>query len=196
MECTFHCTHGTHGGQIQFQPHYKFWGRSLLILVTLRFLALFGVGVVGQYMDNYTCFSFYCIPQRFLYGECLKHSTTERLPSPDLRWCWSEHIAVQFGYKVPRKSPKKRLGNVKLDIRQTELGIINFSELSHFFRRMKQQVSVHRMWSGQLKEACFSGARLWNGGWCPESAMLGTAYDLMLTPSTDQYYCFSVEITF
>lgn len=48
-ENTFHCTHCTHGGRVQFQPHCEVWGGSLLILVGLRFFALFGVGMVRQY---------------------------------------------------------------------------------------------------------------------------------------------------
>lgn len=190
MESTSHCAQCTYDGQIQFQPHCKFWGRSL-ILVTLRFLALFGVGMVGRYTDNCTCFSFQCPPWRFLYGECLKHSTTERqhllIWGQLLSWCTLQCSSCT---KHPGEITKKRPGNFKIGIRQTEMGIINFSELSHFFRRMKQQVSDDRTWTEQLKEAFFSGAHLWH------AACAGHSYDLMLTPSTDQYYHFSVEITF
>lgn len=49
MVNTFHCTHCTHGGRVQFQPHCKVWGGSLLILVGLMFFALLGVGMVRQY---------------------------------------------------------------------------------------------------------------------------------------------------
>lgn len=104
-----------------------------------------------------------------------------------LSWCT---LQCSLGTKYPREIIFKRLGNFKLDIRQTEMGIINFSELSHSFRRMKEQVSDDMMWTGQLKEACFSGAHLRNAGWCPEGAMLDTAYDLMLTPrSVLLFFC-------
>lgn len=136
-------------------------------------------------------FHFSAPPGDFLYGECLKHSTTERqhllIWGQLLSWCTLQCSSCT---KHPGEITKKRPGNFKIGIRQTEMGIINFSELSHFFRRMKQQVSDDRTWTEQLKEAFFSGAHLWH------AACAGHSYDLMLTPSTDQYYHFSVEITF
>lgn len=42
------------------------------------------------------------------------------------------------------------------------------------FQKDVNQVSHNRIWTGQLKEACFTEAHVWEAVWCTESAMLDT----------------------